>query len=283
LEVDGSRLRFWLGESKTPLIDVEDEQPVDRGRLGFSTWGAALSLDKLTVEADGSRWDLAGFVPASQPTNLNVFPGWSCYGGNWIDSADGSWTIGKGRGAKIVWDDHPFENGEISVELRLQPNAAYKGGLIARVGEPKVGPDNWSGYDISLDVSRQTVVVADHRSNWLRLAEGACKVEPGRWHHLRVVLEGPRIKVFVDGADRPQVEYVDAKPLPGGLVGLRTRESEIAYRNLTIKKDGKTIAADFRRPSIAPPRSTDGQPARRQAMQALCRVILNLNEFVYVD
>jgi hypothetical protein len=284
LNIDGKRLQFWLGDLTTPLIDFTDDQVVEPGRFGVGTWGAPLSLDELSIEAGGSRWDLARFFPTTQPASRNVFPGWTRCGGQWTRSAGGSWTVGKDDGARVVWDEAQIANGEISVGMRLSPGQAFKGGVIFRVRHTKAGADDWSGYETGLDLGRQTVFIGDQRDVWTNRAEGPCKVEPGRWHHLRVVLDGPRIQVFVDGAEKPQVEYVDPSPLPGGSIGLRTWASEIAYRNLTVRKDGKTVIADFRAPSIEQPTGTsDEQRARQQALQSLCLVVLNLNEFVYVD
>ncbi len=284
VEIAGNRLRFWLGDIAAPIIDVVDGQSVTSGRFGVSTWGAALSLDKVRITAAGSTWDLARFLPATFAKSSDVVKGWSRYGGRWTNSADGMWTVGNDRGAKVVWDEQSLENGEVSVEMRMVPNRANIGGLILRVREPKVGADNWFGYEISLDSARQTVFIGDHRNNWAKRAEAAYKVGPGRWHKLRVVMNGPKFQLFVDGAKEPQVEYVDPNPLAGGLVGLRTWGSEIAYRNLTILKDGKRTAADFRPPHIERPvRPTDEQQARHRGLQALCQVVLNLNEFVYAD
>jgi hypothetical protein len=286
IELAGNRLQFWLGDDEAPILDVVDAQPVASGRFGLSTWGAALSLDKVQIESSGSKWDVARFLPAVVTKNSSGMQGWSRFGGQWINSSDGHWTVGVDRGAKVVWDEHSIENGEVSVEMRFSPGRAQIGGLILRVREPKVGADNWFGYEVSLDAARQTVFIGDHRNNWTKRAEAAAKIEPGRWHRLRVVMAGPKFQLYVDGADRPLVEFADTNPLATGAVGLRTWGSEVAFRNLVVTKAGKKLVANFRPPKvqvIQPARPTTEQQAHHRALQSLCQVLLNLNEFVYVD
>ena len=285
LKTEGNRVQFWLGESETPLIDVEDPRPVDRGRIGFSTWGAELSIDELNLEADGSHWEPANFVPAKPSPGSDEFRGWKRSGGDWISSADGSWTIGKGSGAKIIWEEQAFRDGEVCVEMRLAETRAHSGGLLTRIQNSFSGKaDSGAGYAVFLDLARQSVRVAGERDPWNPIAETPCEVVAGRWYHLRVVLSGPRMQVYVNRGAEPQIDFTLPEPSPGNLVGLMTTDSEIAYRKLSIIRGSERVSADFRPPTNpAPGHLTAEQSGKLLALQALCKLVFNLNEFLYVD
>ena len=65
------------------------------------------------------------------------------------------------------------------------------------VRDPKVGADNWFGYEISLNADNQTVFVGDHRHNFRLLESAPATVKPGNWHQLRAVLEQERLFVMI--------------------------------------------------------------------------------------
>ena len=283
LEAQGSQVRFWLGDSGQPLIDVHDPNPVERGLVGFSTWGAALSLDKLIMTSDDNQWNVAecAMVPLA---DTEVFAGWQHVAGDWIQSADGAWTIGSGRNASVIWDNQKFRKAEVSVALRFAPQRAFKAGLLLNLRDAAPGESGWSGYEVGFDAGRQTVFLADHRAHWLPLAEAAVKIEPGRWMDLRVILQSTRVQVFVDRSRDPLIDYAVPQPLSGGYVGLQTRESEVAFRQLAVTVGNTTKAADFRPPRGAISSLPDNEErARQRALQSLCKLIFNLNEFVYID
>jgi hypothetical protein len=102
-----------------------------------------------------------------------------------------------------------------------------------------------------------------------------------------VRLNGPRIRVYLDGAERPLLDFVDPNPLPAGKVGLRTFNASFAVRNLKVTAGGHEWTADFRpkqpvSEAIRASRPADANP-RQQALQSLCLLLLNLNELVYID
>ena len=171
------------------------------------------------------------------------------------------------------------------VHMILMVSFGMIGGLILRVSEPRIGADNWYGHEVSFDFSRKVVFLGDHRNNWMPLVDQPVQVTPDTWHQLRVVMKEKRIQVFVNGSTRPQIDKEVDPPLAGTLVGVRTWGSEIEYRNFELTREGKTVRAQWQLPEGGPvnlPRS-DPQWARQRALEAFCRSVFNLNEFVYVD
>ena len=72
-----------------------------------------------------------------------------------------------------------------------------------------------------------------------------------------------------------------AQPLAAGHVGFRTFNEKAAYRQLRVKPaGGEAFAQDFTPPAG---QAIDDPKARKQALEVLCRVFFNTNEFVYVD
>ena len=60
IDCAGPRIRVWLDASKEPMIDVTDPTPLTgSGQIGVRAWGAALSVEALTVRV-GDRTVVAG-------------------------------------------------------------------------------------------------------------------------------------------------------------------------------------------------------------------------------
>jgi len=162
--------------------------------------------------------------------------GWTAYGGAW-EIRDGALHVEPSPGAKLVRQSPEMGDGVVQCDVRLADARGGNAGLILRVSDARTGADSWAGYEVSISARDQTLHVSRHRNNWTPLKTVPATVEPGVWHRLRVELEGARIRVLLDGRG-PLVEFVDVDPALRGLVGLRTWESDAAYRNLSIEQSG---------------------------------------------
>ncbi|MFN7627435.1 MAG: hypothetical protein ACK5PZ_11440, partial [Pirellula sp.] len=172
VQTQGEWLRVWTGENLegTPLIEKKLSGRVPKsGRLGFAVWGGALTLDALVLSVDGVQHSLARMRPAA--TSPESLAGWTPYDGDWKPLDDGRLKVSLNNGAKILWTDQPMVDGEISVEMRLNRQSSNIGGLIARVSDPKIGADNWLGYEISLNATNKSLLFGEHRNNWTPLEE----------------------------------------------------------------------------------------------------------------
>ena len=102
--------------------------------------------------------------------------------------------------------------------------------------------------------------------------------------HVRVVAEGPRIRIYLNQGTEPLIDFVDPEPLLEGKIGFRTFQAQAAVRNIVIRTGEQVAAVPMKPatnlPSVANLRVSD---ADRAALAAVCKVILNLNEFVYID
>ncbi|MFN7736948.1 MAG: DUF1553 domain-containing protein [Pirellula sp.] len=285
VQTQGEWLRVWTGENLegTPLIEKKLSGRVPKsGRLGFAVWGGALTLDALVLSVDGVQHSLARMRPAA--TSPESLAGWTPYDGDWKPLDDGRLKVSLNNGAKILWTDQPMVDGEISVEMRLNRQSSNIGGLIARVSDPKIGADNWLGYEISLNATNKSLLFGEHRNNWTPLEEVPLSIDFHDWHQLRVRLSQDRIQIFIDAAVSPTIDRKLESPLTGNLLGLRTWGSEIEYRNMKIQLGEKNIAASWERDTQSESQSIPvDEWATQQAIEAFCRSVFNLNEFVYVD
>jgi len=76
IELAGSRIRVWMNGDRDPIIDATDPNPVKGdGFLGVRTWGAALSVDGLTLLAHGKKVEVARGRAASNSSVMTQHDG----------------------------------------------------------------------------------------------------------------------------------------------------------------------------------------------------------------
>ncbi len=157
-------------------------------------------------------------------------------------------------------------------------------GLLIRATEPKEGTDAVHAYNINLSTGAGRLRLGKHRNSWQSVKEVRSGWERGRWLHVRVVAEGPRIRIYLNKQAEPLIDYVDPEPLLEGKIGFRTFQAQAAVRNIVIRTGDQVVAVPMKPatsfPSVANVRVSD---AERAALTAVCKVLMNLNEFVYVD
>jgi hypothetical protein len=62
----------------------------------------------------------------------------------------------------------------------------------------------------------------------------APRAVPGRWHEYRIEVQGPEIRVYVDGT--LQITYTDPEAIPSGGVGLYTEDAHVYFRHPSVSK-----------------------------------------------
>ncbi|REJ66163.1 MAG: DUF1553 domain-containing protein [Planctomycetota bacterium] len=277
LELTGSQLRAWLDGSSKPLLEAKDDQPFTApGHVGLRTWGAALTFDTLRVDANGSQVDAATYQ-GDMGDVLARLPDWHYYGGDWTAYEDGSYGAKTDGYQYAVWLQPTFANGE--VEARLMSSDEYDAEVLFRVTSPRRGTDTFRGYEVAINARAGYVRLAKHEDDFQPIVDVPYDIKANEWHHVRVRLDGGHIRVYVDGGEQPLIDHYDAKPLPRGRVALRTG-GEARFTDLVARGEGQQWRADFR-----PPAGDEraGLTPERRALVAMCNMILNLNEFLYID
>jgi alpha-L-arabinofuranosidase len=206
----------------------------------ISPWMYGSCIEDVNHEIYGGLYAQRIFGESfEEPPNASPLAGWTAFGGSWRVER-GALAVGADAGAKLVRNRSNVADFSVSCDLRFADANAEAAGLILRVSHPRVGPDNWNGYEVSLNLRHQTLLLGRHRNDWEPLRSVPVSIEPGRWRHLRADLAGRTLRVFLDNAPSPLIEYTDgAGTLSTGRAGLRTWNSNVAFRNFTISsRDG---------------------------------------------
>lgn len=277
-------------------VKVTDPNPLSGGgQIGVNVWAGPVTFDDLEVIAGEVRYPVAAldverteFSPVEVSTKM--LNGLSAYGGNWTVRG-GTVAVAPDKGGKIVWEElGALKDGDsFSAELRITEGEIA--GLLLNVREPKVGADNWIGYEISLYLNESSVVVGTHENNWKRLVTAKAPVKRGDWHRLRALTENGHVKVYLDDGAEPVVDLKMERPLAPGMVGLRTWGARVEYRNLAVqRKGGEELAWKPQEKETDTPKTLSKVVladrtgvARRRALEEFCSLLFNLNEFVYID
>lgn len=277
IEMQGSRIRAWLDGDEKPLLEATDEQPLpNAGHVGMRTWGAAVTFSKLQVTSEGKTVDAATYKVDGGDV-LARLPNWHYYGGDWTAYADGTYGAKTDGYQYAVWLDSRVGDGE--VECKLMASEAYDAEMLLRVASPRRGVDTFRGYEVAIDARGGYIRLAKHEDDFQPLVDVPYDVKANEWHRLKVRLDGGHIQVYIDGSDEPVIDHVDAEPLPAGRIGLRTG-GDARFSDLHVQSGSSRREASF-----VPPASegtADMSPERR-ALVAMCNMILNLNEFLYID
>lgn len=186
-----------------------------------------------------------------EPKRLIPLKGFTNYGGRW--HLHGSeLTNEAGQGTKLVADNIDLVDGTASVDIKFDSTASGNMGLILRTSKPRVGANDFFGYEVSLDPSAQVIRLGRHRNNWEHIKDVPSEIETKQWTNLRVNLTANKLEIFVDGKSKLVFEDPDNHDLQTGGVGLREWGHAATVRDLKITKDGKTIDLPFKTESLKP-------------------------------
>ncbi|MBP1668611.1 MAG: carbohydrate-binding protein, partial [Bacteroidetes bacterium] len=97
---------------------------------------------------------------------------------------------------------------------------------------PSQGTDFLQGYFVGFNYS--TVVLGKHNYGWESLSSASGNFSLNTWYHLRVVVNGNRIRVFVDDLTTPMIDYTDPLALVSGMAGLRSFNTGVRYDNFHV-------------------------------------------------
>jgi len=277
IEIEGGTLRAYLDGQEKPLLEATDETPLARaGHVGFRTWGAALTFSKLQVSDKSGTVDAATYEVTGEDV-LARLPDWHYYGGDWTAFGDGTYGAKTNGYQYAVWLDPIVSDGEI--ECNLMPTDKYDAELLCRLTSPRRGVDTFRGYEVAVNARGGYVRLAKHNNDFTPIVDVPYDVKANQFHHVRVRLDGGRIRVYIDGAEEPLIDHIDANPLKTGRIALRTG-GEARFSKLAINAGEQQWQADFTPPAK---NASDELTPERRALLAMCNMVLNLNEFLYVD
>jgi len=214
--------------------------------------------------------------------------GWSYYRGRWSAAYDGIRSMDRQRGPFALHNGPTFENGVVTGTLLLQPGAEFASILLRSVADG----DEQRGYEIRFDPRQQRLALLRHATDVTILKEAPATLHAGKPFTLTCSLDGSRIQVWMSAADSRDsnsnsapvdsahlvLDCTDPHPVSGaGRFGLRTVGAALNIDHLQLRTTSETVAID---PDQTP---LPDERIEREAWQSFCLLLLNLNEFIYVD
>jgi hypothetical protein len=162
---------------------------------------------------------------------------WNWSGGNWaIESGEASINnTGKRTLGSTGWSDY-------TVECDVKGVDTLNSGIMVRVQNPAQGgadddavsgSDFYQGYFAGL--SSNGVVLGKQNYNWTTLAGSSGTYNTNTWYHMKVVVNGNNIKVYVGDMNTPKIDYTDNNnPFINGKVGMRSHYAHTHFDNFSV-------------------------------------------------
>ena len=130
----------------------------------------------------------------------------------------------------------------------------------------------FDGYELVFLPEQQELSLRRISDHEVELATASMVVEPGQWFDLQIDFENERFKVAIDAQEL--IDVVDNEPiLHAGKFGLRTWVAGLSFRDVQLMMDERQFVLT----------GITKLDAHERARRVLCNLMLNLNEFVYVD
>ncbi len=139
--------------------------------------------------------------------------------------------------------------GDYTVEVTMTPKTIPNCGLLVRATHPgspnflntssteqdaATATDWVKGYFIGF--SSEGVIIGKQSYGYREVARADGQFRPNTAYTLKVICEGARIQVYVDG--KLYLDYIDPDPFMQGMIGVRTHNCSVAFGGLTIRPNG---------------------------------------------
>jgi len=245
---DTCQVRVWLDSTDvTGTIALPNTNGFDNWQT-YTIKGVNLTAGNhtLKVETVTGEFDFYSlkFVHSDDAT-INItdnftstFSGdWNFSGGNWsiINGAANINDTGKRTLGSTGWSDY-------TVECDVSGDTGLNSGLIVRVQNPaqggagddaNLGTDFYQGYFVGLSTTGLVLGKQNYDWNVLATVPGSYALKTS--YHLKVVLSGNNIKVYVAGSNVASIDYTDnGNPFINGKVGIRSHHANANFDNFTV-------------------------------------------------
>jgi mono/diheme cytochrome c family protein len=276
-----------LGRAPTP-----DETRVALDFLCRQSQAQDAISSRITFRPDVPNSLFGEYMARLHPTDFLLGPtnGWSYFIGRWSAAYEGIRTVDRQRAPFALWPGQAAADGTLLATILVHPAAESASLLIRSTAEHQ----EQRGYEVLLDPRRGRVLLKRHLSEVQVVAEAPVSIPSGMPIRLKIEFIAARIRVWLADTGKefvtePVLDVIDAKPIfTAGLVGVRSVGAALSVDALTLNTvDGST--------PIVPPAGTAGETQtdlaqnaagvslEPRAWQSFCLLLLNLNEFVYVD
>lgn len=137
--------------------------------------------------------------------------------------------------AKLVYDPVDFADGTVDADLRFLQTRGDGAAILIKVSNAGVGENVYTGYEIRLNRQDKKIKLIRHQNNQHLLIEASIIFSSDQWNHLVVKTQKNNIKVYVNYADQPVIDFNDdIAPVANGKIGLATAGSPVSFRNVKV-------------------------------------------------
>lgn len=162
---------------------------------------------------------------------------------------EGQWTVADGqlestgRYGKMLmggYDDIHLTDYTAECDV-VYTGGGMNGGLLVRTtnastggadDNPQLGTDFLQGYIFI--AGSTSVALGKHNFGWQSLASVPKNVDPSTAHHMKVVVEGARIRCYLDDMTTPLIDYTDPVPFITGRAGFRVHDTNMRFDNFVV-------------------------------------------------
>ena len=157
---------------------------------------------------------------------------WTRYGTNFAFS-NGRYLLNQTNTyGKALVGDNFWTDGTLEADVMLN-TATGDAGLLLRATNPDyIGPDAVFGYYVGLG-SSGTVFLGKMSNSWNQLTSTPMAVGVNTWHHLKITMAGPTLRVYVDDMTTPKITWNDTTHRRGQ-IGVRAFQSNAQFDNVTF-------------------------------------------------
>lgn len=160
---------------------------------------------------------------------------WTNYGGTW-SLIDGKYCVNSGPGYKSIMKDQTVT--DFVCETDIGVDSGGNAGIIFRTSNPSVGIDAYSGYFAGVDGRNQGVVLGKASNGWTGLSWASTPISTTSTNHLKVVVNGSNIKVYLNDMNTPKIDINDSSYISGG-IGFRTCNAQANFDNMVVTNYGE--------------------------------------------
>ncbi len=223
------------------------------------------------------------FLDQLDGTHMLIGPreGWTYLEGRWGNRYNETLEADAWQSPAALLDEPVFADGIVRMRIEVTESSSRLGLLLrARADLEEV-----AGLELRFSPEDETVELLGHVAEASEiLATGVARLQAGRDVPVEIELAGATLRLAVDGVP------VLSQELPVGVAGaaatgafgpgrfgVRVVGEAVALHDLVIEAPGDAVAA---RHAVGP---DDPGPADQRALESLCLLVFNLNEFAYVD
>ncbi len=244
----GARLLGWV--DRRLVVEYTDPQPItDGSRMGFLAEAFRPRLSSLRLRAR----NVLDYTFDQAPTDWWVSGGIWEVTNRWSCTPDWSWFGGSSPEVAAIWHKRAFA-GDVVLDYYVGPRMYNRGANrpqeVCKDFNAVIcgdGRSATSGYSFAVGAEENGAGVRLLRNNTVVATNDAFRFYSGahnRWFSLRVEKQGDTVSLYIEG--QKMLSYTDPHPLPGGYVGLWTRDNGVMIPRVTLyyqAMTGQTLSA----------------------------------------